>query len=678
VLIGTPEYMSPEQVELTPFDVDTRTDVYSLGVLLYELLTGALPLDSAEFQSAGFSEICRKIREHRPAKPSLRISQLGQAADASARLRNVDHSALRRQLSGDLDVITMKALEKERDQRYGSPVELAADIRRHLDDEPVLARSPSAAYLLRKAVSRHRLPAALAAALVLVLIGFSIWVSVQYRASQANLARALTAEAESAQVSDFMIGVFEVSDPGEARGNSVTARELLDKAAIEITTGLADQPVVQARLMNAMGQVYLSLGLFDQAGELLENSLARQRELFDEGSTEIAEILLDVGSLYIQQGRYDESEEVLKRAIEILETARGTEHVDVAAALYVLGAVHWRRGEYEQALAVRTRCLEIREKVLGPESIEVAQSLSGVANLYLALDRFDEAESSFKRSLETRERAQGTDHPDFAGTLKGLAEVYRQQARFDEAEPLYLRALETELKVLGPEHPSLAYTYNNLGLFYKRLERFEEAEPLYLRALEIREATLPPEHQMIAWTLDNLGMLYLELERLDEAGTAFDRALAIAEKAVGPQHTDYAIVLNNIALLRKQQRRYAECESLTRRTIEIWEGALGPEHRLVAQGLHNLASVYERMGRDEESEPLYRRALAVREKSIGPDHPLTESTRVALDELLKRLEASALGVVDRGEKIPDLVFHLVLGIDGLSDLLTKNPAVPAA
>jgi non-specific serine/threonine protein kinase/serine/threonine-protein kinase len=638
VLIGTPEYMSPEQVELSPFDVDTRTDVYSLGVLLYELLTGALPFDSADFRSAGFSEICRKIRENRPARPSTRIGKLGQAALVSARLRNVDVSALRRQLSGDLDVITMKALEKERVQRYGSPGELAADIRRHLDDEPVLARPPSAAYLLRKMVLRHRLPAALAAALVLILIGFSIWISVQYRASQANLARALGAEAESAQVSDFLIGVFEVSDPGEARGNSVTARELLDKAAVEISTGLADQPGVQAKLMNVMGQVYMSLGLFDQAGELLESSLARRRELFDEGSTEIAEILLDVGRFYTQQGKYDESEEALKRAIEILETARGPEHVDVAAALHALGAVHWRRGEYEQALAVRTRSLEIREKEIGPESVEVAESLGGVAHIYLALDRFDEAESLFKRALETSERAQGTDHPDFTSLLNGLAEVYRQQARFDEAEPLYLRSLEIDLKILGPEHPTLGYTYNNLALFYKRLDRFEEAEPLYLRALEIREATLPPEHQLIAWTLDNLGMLYLDMERSDEAGVSFDRALAIAEQAVGPEHTDYGIVLNNIALLRKQQKRYAECESLIRRTIEIWERAVGPEHRLVALGLHNLASLYEKTGRDDESEPLYRRALAIREKSMGPDHPRTESTRVALDELLKRLE----------------------------------------
>jgi len=135
-----------------------------------------------------------------------------------------------------------------------------------------------------------------------------------------------------------------------------------------------------------------------------------------------------------------------------------------------------------------------------------------------------------------------------------------------------------------------------------------------------------------------LSIISLTAIPIDEAEVSFDRALAIAEQAVGPEHTDYAIVLNNIALLRKQQQRYAECESLTRRTIEIWERAVGPEHRLVAQGLHNLASLYEKMGRDEESEPLYRRALAVREKSIGPDHPRTVSTRVALDELLNRLE----------------------------------------
>ena len=254
-IIGTPEYMSPEQADLTGQDIDTRTDVYSLGVILYQLLTGELPFGSKELRSSGIEELRRQLREVEPPRPSTKLSTLGDGAAGAATNRNTDPGALRRQLEGDLDAITMKALEKDRRRRYGTPTDLAADIGRHLRHEPVLARAPSAGYRISRYVRRHRLGVGITAGLALLLIGFAVSTALQ--------ARRIAREAAAAEaVSTFLTHVFEVSDPGETRGNSVTARELLDKAATDVDRSLAEQPELRARMLNTMAKAYEGLGLF--------------------------------------------------------------------------------------------------------------------------------------------------------------------------------------------------------------------------------------------------------------------------------------------------------------------------------------------------------------------------------------------------------------------------------
>jgi non-specific serine/threonine protein kinase/serine/threonine-protein kinase len=269
VLIGTPEYMSPEQAEMTVLDIDTRTDVYSLGVMLYELMTGVLPFDPKELRSSGFDEIRRKIREEEPSKPSARISTLPDVA----KKRKIELPTLRRELKGDLDWITLRAMEKDRTRRYGSPNELAADVDRYLTDQPVLATPPSAVYRTRKFVRRHKVGVLAGAVVVLALLAGIAGTTI-------GLVRATRAEAEAKreaaaakQVSDFLVDLFNVSNPSEARGSTITAREILDRGAERIEEELKDQPLVQAQMMHTMGKVYRSLGIYDEADSMLERAV---------------------------------------------------------------------------------------------------------------------------------------------------------------------------------------------------------------------------------------------------------------------------------------------------------------------------------------------------------------------------------------------------------------------
>jgi len=638
VIVGTPEYMSPEQAALSAIEVDTRTDVYSLGVLLYELLVGALPFTAEDLRAAGFDEMRRRIREEDPPTPSARLSTLGARSTDAARERQTDAAALRRQLQGDLDWITLKALEKDPGRRYESPGNLAADVRRHLADEPVEAGPPGAAYRLRKFVRRYRLPVAFAATLFLLLVGFSIWMSVLYRSSQANLARALAAESDAGhkatsleKVSDFLITVFQVSDPGESRGNSVTARELLDRATARIEGDLAGQPEVQSKLLSVLGNVFRSLGLYGEAEKMQRRAVERQRAAGR--SPSLAESLDDLAGVLSDLGKYEDARTLARESLQVQMETLDPDHPEVAVTLQILGAIDWEQGRLEEAEASWTRCLEIREKALGPETVEVAQIRNSLGDLFLAQGKHSEAESMFERALEIRGRLQGTDHPEVANVLTNLAETYFRQGRLAEAEPLHRRAIAIKEKVLGPDHPDLATSYNNFGVLSRNMGKFDEAEALYRRALAIREAKLPPDHPLIAWTWDNLAYAYLTHGKLAEAEHAYERAMTIARRAGTEGTAEWGGLLNNFALLRVKQKRDPEAERLHRQALEIWERTLGSDNPRLAFALHNLGVLTARNGRKADARAYFERALKIREAALGDNHKWTQSTREALAKL---------------------------------------------
>jgi eukaryotic-like serine/threonine-protein kinase len=480
-IIGTPEYMSPEQAENTGLDVDTRTDVYALGVILYELLTGTLPFDSKTLRSKGVEELRRTIREVDPPRPSQRLATRAAAPEATAQVKDEATRAIP-MVRGDLDWITMKTLEKDRTRRYGAASDLAADIRRHLEYQPVVAGPPSQVYRLKKFVRRNRFGVAAAATLVALLAFLAATMTVQAqriareRDRTAQEADRANREASAArQVSDFLVGLFAVSDPSEARGNSLTAREVLDTGVARIEKDLTSQPEIQARLMETMGTVYTSLGL------------------------------------------YRDSEPLLRRAVQTNRRTLGNEHLSTLKSLHQLADLLWYEGrqiESEQSryFAEAERLyLEVeagRRKVLGEAHADTLKVQSDIASLYSLQKRLDEAERLARKTLELQTRTLGTDHPDTRISEVTLQNIYFQQGRFSEAEVLARRVLESSQRRFGQEHPSTLTDMHNLSTIVDRLKRYDEAEKLYLRTIESKAKVLGPAHPSTNRSMLRLAEMY--------------------------------------------------------------------------------------------------------------------------------------------------------------------------
>jgi serine/threonine protein kinase/Tfp pilus assembly protein PilF len=610
-LIGTPEYMSPEQAEMGGQNIDTRTDVYSLGVLLYELLVGALPFPVEELRKHGLVTIQRMIREEDPPRLTARMRTLPVPVAAEvAQRRRTTSKRLHAMLRGDLNWITLKALEKDRSRRYETANGLAMDIRRHLANEPVLAGPPSTYDRVGKFVRRHRTGVAAGALVSLaVLLGIFGTTRGLVRARQAE--RLASEEAQAArQVSDFLVGLFEVSDPNRSRGNTITAREILDQGADKLTHELADQPATQARLMQTVGRVYKNLGLYEEAGAQLEEALDLRRRPHGGTQHDVATNLVDLASLYIDEARYEEAEPLLQESLRILEAEKGPDHLEVAAGLRNLASIYRRQGWYAEAEPLYERALAIRTKILGPDHPEVAQCLNSLAALHWNEGNYAKAESLYRRALSIWEGALGSNHPDVARGLNNLALLYHQQKRYAEAEPLYRRALGIYEQTLGPDHPRVAMAENNLALVLQDLGRYDEAEPLYERALAVREAALGPEHPDVAQTLNNLANLNRLQGHFLHADSLYTRALNIRVRALGSRHADVGWTLRDLARLHHDRGQLAAADSCYGRALDVLEAALGTDHPDLVDVRQEYASLLRDLGREDEAHSLLARAVS--------------------------------------------------------------------
>jgi serine/threonine protein kinase len=477
-MIGTPAYMSPEQAGLAEGDIDLRTDVYSLGVVLYELLSGAHPFDAESLRRAGYDEIRRIIREEEPPRPSTRVETFDGDSVAVAQRRSTDRSTLARTIRGDLDWITMKALEKERDRRYDSPRELARDLRNYRNDLPVVARPPSARYRAGKFVSRHKLAVA---ATGVVLAGLVVGISV----GAWGLGRALGAEREARseaaaaeRISEFMVSLFRQSDPSEARGREVTAREVLDAGVERIETELADDPVVRARLLGTMGGVYRGLGNYERALELQQAGMQVLQQLHGTDHPDTLKATENVAITYWYLQRFDQAESLLRQVADGRTALYGTDHSDTLNAMYNLAILMRALGRYEEGESLYRTVLESRRRLLGDEHLHTLSTMTSLANLLTSVGQFAEAEQLQAEALSTVERAHGADHPTATAIRNNLAVVYKTLERMDDALRLYRDNLEVQRRVLGDEHDETLRTINSIGEILIAERRYDEAGPL--------------------------------------------------------------------------------------------------------------------------------------------------------------------------------------------------------
>jgi non-specific serine/threonine protein kinase/serine/threonine-protein kinase len=517
--------MSPEQSDPVIRDIDTRVDVYSLGVVLYELLTGSLPIDPKQLRNKSVYEIVRQLREQDAPRPSTRVQVRKEFPDLAAEMRGTGSKHLARLLHGDLDWITMKALEKERDRRYGTPSELSADVGRHLRHEAVLARPASAGYRLRTYVRRHRVAVGVAAGLVLLLAGFSVTEALQVRRITLERDRATRERDRATRITDFMTGMFQVSDPNKARGNKVTARELLDKASTEIDPGLSNEPELQAQMMFTMGNVYEKLGLYPQSESLLTRALAIQRRMHGPEDSNTLGTMQSLSDVYLRQGRYVEAEKMLGDTLDSRRRALGPDHPDTLKSMNDLGLVLIAEGRFAEAQKILQDALAIKTRVLGAENPATLNSMENLGNVFEGTNHHADAEKLYKEALGIRLRVQGADAPDTLNAMNNLANILDNEGYHSEAEKLLRNALEIETRILGPEHPSTLMSMHNLGDILFEEGRYTEAEKMMRETLNISRRVLGPENPDTAASIYSLGSIALGMGKREEAVADLQQAI---------------------------------------------------------------------------------------------------------------------------------------------------------
>ena len=587
----TPAYAAPEQVRGEA--VTTATDVYALGVLLYELLAGRRPYELARRTAA---EVERLVCEAAPPRPS-------QAAP---------DPALARRLRGDLDTVVAKAMAKEPERRYASAEALAEDLRRHLAGLPVAARPASAGYRLRKFAARHRAGVAAAAAVAVALVGglgAALW--------QAHAAQVERQKAE--RVSAFLQETLASADPYEGR-RSVTVEEVLDEAAARAGAELAGQPEIEAAVRHTLGTTYHSLGRPAAAARELERALALRRRLHGDAHPETAATLDALGTLALDRADYPAADTLLARALAVRRRHPGPGAADLAATLLHIGALHQAQSRPDEAEARYREALALARRAGGGPSAALAHlgTLLYEQGAYVEADTLlAEAEAALRRRRSAEEQARS---PRLAAVLNARAWVHYYLGAYDRVQPLLDEALAIRRRAFGPGHPEVGLALNELGWFHQDRGRYALADSLLREALATYRAAYGDRHEDVPAVLVNLAAGQRALGHLDAAAAYLEEALRIRRALSGDDHPDLAYVYNNLARVERERGRLAEAERLFREGLALRRRHLPAGHAEIATSLASLGQVVQERGRLAEAEELLREAVAVSRAAVGPDH----------------------------------------------------------
>jgi serine/threonine protein kinase len=696
-MVGTPLYMSPEQAGMSDLDIDTRSDIYSLGVLLYELLTGTTPFEKERFKQAAYDEIRRIIREEEPPRPSTRLSDSKDSLPSISAQRHTEPAKLTRLVRGELDWIVMKALEKDRNRRYETANGFAMDVQRYLAGEAVLAHPPSASYRLKKVVRRYKGQVIAASLVLLALIAglaASLWQMDLANRERDAKANALIAEQKARQdeererkyaqaIADFVKDDFFALTSVEGQDRfggtdknqltkDTTLRQLLDRAAAKLDQRHDLEPRIEAELRWMIGVNYRGIGAYPQAVAFLEKCAALLIEALPAHHPGTLQAQNSLAVAYRAAGRRLE-------AIRLFEQVRdacvATDHPHTLVTLNNLAQTYQDVGRLPEAIRLFEQVRDAQVAKLGADHTYTLITLHSLGTAYRDAGRLPEAIQLFEQVRDARVAKLGADHPNILRTLNDLAAAYRDAGRLPEAIRLFEQVRDAQVAKLGADHPETLRTLNNLGVAYRDAGKLPEATRLFEQVRDAQVAKLGADHPDTFRTLDNLAQAYHAAAKLPEAIRLFERVRDAQVAKLGADHPNALATLNNLACAYHAAAKLPEAIRLFEQVRDAQVAKLGADHPSTLATLNNLACAYQAVGKLPEAIRVLEQVRDARVAKLGADHP---STLLTLFNLAGAYQAVG--------KLPEAIqlFEQVrdaqvakLGADHPSNLLTLNTLAEA-
>ncbi len=662
-MVGTPLYMSPEQAELSGLDIDTRSDVYSLGVLLYELLTSHTPFDKETLRSAGFDEFRRKVREEEPPIPSSRVSTVkGDLLATIADQRGMEAHKLGKLMRGELDWIVMRALEKDRNRRYESASAFAADIDRYLADEPVLACPPSAAYKARKFLRRHKGPVAAALTVVLTLlvgiIGTTYGLIRANNAHGAELKQRHIAEQNEKQATAFaqaeqrarhesearrgrleksndLLGslLFELDPEAEENaGRPLRALlgESLDEAAVALEREALGDPETMALLQSTLGRSFVGLGYYDKALPLLEKALQTRRDHLGADHPDTFVSMNDLGVGLTKSGKLDDAESLLEETVKKIKAALGADHRETLAAMGNLATAHLQSGKLDQAIALLEEAHQRRLATLGTDDADTIWSMNSLGEALVRAGKIEKARALLKQALDRAKVQFGPEASPTLQVIHNLAAAHMAAEDLEEALPLFEELLPLLRARFGGDHPRTLVTADNLAMAYQHSGRADLALALHEDTFALLKAKLGPNDSHTLIAANNLASACQSVGKLQRALQLYEETLPAMQAQRGEDDRETLSVAHNLATAYQEDRQFDRALRLYEETLALRRKKLGADDLETQATMNQLASAYWKAQKFHLSVPLFEELVPLQEKKRGREHPDTLMTMANL------------------------------------------------